>query len=309
MRFDPWSSIWVVSVVVAGVVLPTNVSPSLLLALAVVAGLPHGAADFNEGRRAFRSFGAYWWRPFLLGYLGLVGCVLAAWWLCPAITLVAFLALSIIHFGTQDQHADRSWMSVLALGGAPIVVPAVFHRTDVEHLFAVLAGGDANAITAAIAGPLAMAWLAAVALTMIEAWKAAERSWSKVGELLLTTMLFAFASPLVAFAFYFALIHTPRALIAQQIAAGGSPSLKRMLLMTALACGLGASIFFARPALTLDANVVRTAFMLLAALTVPHMTLDYLQLRRRFIFQSAISRRAISGNVDPSKSGARMARE
>lgn len=309
VRFDPWSSIWVVSVVVAGVVLPTNVSPSLLLALAVVAGLPHGAADFNEGRRAFRSFGAYWWRPFLLGYLGLIGCVLAAWWLCPAITLVAFLALSVVHFGTQDQHAGRSWMSILALGGAPIVGPAVFHRTDVKHLFAVLAGGDANAITAAIAGPLAMAWLVAVVLTMAAAWKSAERSWSYPAELLLTTMLFAFASPLVAFAFYFALIHTPRALIAQRVAAGGIPSLKQMLTLTALACVLGAGVFTARPALALEANVVRTAFMLLAALTVPHMALDYLQPMRRSMFQSSISRRAISGNVDASKSGTRMACE
>jgi Brp/Blh family beta-carotene 15,15'-monooxygenase len=271
---------WVLAVVAAGIGLSVSISASLLLALGVVAGLPHGAADLEEGRRAFASFGNAWWRPFLLGYCSLIAGVLVLWWLCPVVMLAAFLALSVIHFGIQDEQArGQSWASILAYGGLPVVVPAAFHRSDVERLFAILAGDHGAAITAVLAGPVAIAWLIAAAYTLGDASARPQGHWTGVAELL----LFAWASPLVAFACYFALLHTPRALVAQWDHPAGPPPLARMVALTAAACVLGAGIFVMAPGLTLDANVVRTAFMLLAALTVPHMALDYVQRRSRSV--------------------------
>lgn len=272
----PWSWRWVAAVAVGGVAVSGRVSPTLLLALGVVAGLPHGTADLDGGRRAFRSYGKQWWQPFLGVYLGLIAAVLLAWRLCPAATLVGFLFLSMIHFGRQDrQDRCRSLAWVVAQGAAPVIVPAVVHGGKVERLFAVLAGDGAPAIVAALSGPVSAVWCASIAVAFYQIGDSAERR-SEAAELALVVLLFALTTPLVAFAFYFALLHTPRALVAQRIQGAGS-SWASMTALTLLACALGAGIFVVAPGLTFDADVVRTAFMLLAALTVPHMALDHLE--------------------------------
>lgn len=273
------SLIWTGLVLAAGLLIGGHVAGATLLALAVVAGLPHGASDFEAGRTLLRS-GPTWWAPFLLGYLGLVGATLAGWAMAPTLMLAVFLLLSIIHFGMQDA-AGRTPLAVLAHGGIPIIVPAFFHPQEVERLFAILIGDRAQALTSAIAGPIAALWLAIVALLVWRTLDAGMRSRAEQGkpalaDLLLVGLLFAAASPLVAFAFYFALLHTPRALFEQRSRSHRTASGLQTVGLTGLACLLGLGILLFSPGLDLEAAIIRMSFVLLSALTVPHMALEYI---------------------------------
>lgn len=271
-------------VVLAGLLLDGHASPAALLAVAVVAGLPHGASDGETGRAAFAGMGRGWWALFLLGYVGLVCATLAAWAVAATIMLAVFLLLSIVHFGMQDAPGG-SRLAIVAHGGVPIVVPALFHPQAVQHLFAILIGnGGAAGLEAALRGPVASLWLAAV---IVEVWRAidiadfasARQRWPALADLLLVGLLFAAASPLVAFSLYFALLHTPRALLEQRRRTAELPSPWQTAALTILACLLGLGIFVSGHGIPATADIVRTSFLLLSALTVPHMALEYLAAR------------------------------
>lgn len=268
---------WTALVVAAGVVLAGHVSATALLAMAVVAGLPHGATDLDAADRRFRSMGRAWWAPFLLGYLFLVTVTLALWAALPIVMLTVFLLLSIVHFGKQDGAGPAgrpAWAAVLAHGGAPIVVPAIAHPAEVVRLFATMVADRADVVQALVAGPVAAAWMIAAGVTMLRGIRQGQAALPHLADLALVCALFVAAPPLVAFALYFALLHTPRA-FAAQAAAADPMSPQRMVVLTLLACVLGAGIYWYASPLALDENVVRSCFVLLSALTVPHMALDW----------------------------------
>ena len=262
--------------VVGAAALTGHVATSIVLILAVVAGLPHGATDAVVGRHVFRFFGSTWWLPFLAAYVGLAALVLGMWAALPTFMLATFLVLSVIHFGMQDGESKRasgSWFDVVAHGGAPIVVPALFHTVEVERLFTILAGQGGSTVLWLIAGPAVGIWVIAVAVVVYRASETGKPIASLL-DLGLTSTLFAVAPPLVAFSFYFALLHTPRAFVSQH-RRGSLPAMRQSLSLTAMACFLGFCIYYAGQKIDFDANVVRTSFMLLSALTVPHMALEY----------------------------------
>lgn len=70
--------------------------------------------------------------PFLAGCVALAGLVWVGWLFVPALTLAAFLALSVLHFGLGDTEGDRTGIAgVLARGAMPILLPAVSHPAAV----------------------------------------------------------------------------------------------------------------------------------------------------------------------------------
>ena len=266
--------------VAAGAVLAERVPGAAFLALAVVAGLPHGAFDHKVARRAFEGcHGAKWWQPFLAGYLILASAMLLAWWAFPLLALSIFLFLSVLHFGDQDASVKAPFrcLRILVHGGVPIVVSAARHPDAIERLLAALVPGQANVVATVLGGPLLMLWAAAAAVTLIAyAARGHADDVAAAADLILIALLFAVAPPLIAFSLYFAAIHAPRA-FAAAIPAGGMQAGEIVVpaVLTMLALALGAVIFAVGAGPTIEENVVRTAFLLLSALTVPHMWLEW----------------------------------
>ena len=266
--------------VATGVALAGRFPEAAFLTLAVVIGLPHGAFDHKVARRAFsQRHGAGWWQPFLVGYLALASAMLLAWWAIPTFALSLFLFLSVLHFGHQDASAGAPYrlVRIAAHGGMPIIVSAACHPGAVEQLFATLTPAHADAVTIMLAGPLLTLWVAAVAGTLaVHMARGQADDWAAAIDLILVTLLFALASPLIAFSLYFAAIHAPRAFAAAMPAGGvhrGAMILP--LVLTILGLALGGVIFAAGARIPAGDNVVRTAFLLLSALTVPHMWLEW----------------------------------
>ena len=267
-------SVWV------GAALAGRVPETAFLALAVIIGLPHGAFDQKVARRAFEpGHEGGWWQPFLVGYLAFVSTTLLAWWVIPTVAFSLFLLLSVFHFGDQDASAGMPGrrMRIVAHGGAPIAVSAACHPHTVERLFATLVPAHAHGVVLVLGGPLILPWMAiAVGSLITYAVRAQADDWAAALDLILVSLLFALAPPLIAFSLYFAAIHAPRAFAAALPADGIRMSeLVLPLILTTLGLALGTVIFAAGAKMPAGDNVVRTAFLLLSALTVPHMWLGW----------------------------------
>lgn len=269
---------------------PGNTGQSILLVAAVVAGLPHGALDHHVARTLFEPrYGRRWPVPFLAAYLGLAGIVLASWWAMPTAMLGVFLALSLLHFGAEDNSVvgAHRWAGQVAHGGLPIVATVLAHPAEVERLFASLAGARGAAVLVAIiSGPVAVAWIATWVVT-IRYW-IRHRDDSRTGLALIEAVaiagLFIAAPPLVAFSIYFVAAHTPRALRGLNDRSHGGKRawgdlVSSGLPFTALAIVAGVALWRVLPHGDAAAATVRATFILLSALTVPHMWLAWRQRR------------------------------
>lgn len=262
------------------------VAAPVVLTLAVLVGLPHGAVDLAQpdlGSGPART------RALVgLGYLAAFAAAIAAWWRWPLTTLLALLALSVVHFGTADDVIARwrtgttpaRWhrlVRVLALGGIPVVAPFALHPAEIAPLVAHLAPGGLPLLhqAAVVAGGVVA--VAAVTTTVL-AWRGGDRPGA--AEPVLLTALFVLVPALVAFALYFGLWHSLRhvaRILGADLAAHRLPPSTRAL--------SGAVARFARMALlptliavaTLAALVVVTGsgalvavLVLVLSLTVPH---------------------------------------
>lgn len=262
------------------------------LLVAVVLGLPHGALDGRVGKRLFAPVhGRLWLVPFLAVYLALFAATMVSWQLAPVLALPCFLAISIVHFGACDRDPASRFprLAVLAHGGLPIVLPALAQPAAVEQLFTWLAGnGAATAVLHSLTGPVAAAWLAALAVTITSAFPFAPLSGTgatgkgrHLAAMGATGLLFVLAPPAIAFALYFALLHTPRALLetlgtdeADPLAAAVG-AVREAVPLSIAALGIGGLVFLIQPAGDWAPAAVRTVFQVLSALTVPHMWLEY----------------------------------
>jgi Brp/Blh family beta-carotene 15,15'-monooxygenase len=267
--------------------------PTQLVLLAVcvaLLGLPHGAVDHLQGQRLLRPrLGAVWPAGFAALYLGAAGLVIAGWWLWPPGLLAGFLALAVVHFGAEDVEQDRLLPGRTgravegALRGAlPIAGPVLFYPSETGQLFALLTPGTALethfALLRAAALPAAGLLAAASALMIWAAWRNRGLLAAELGALLL---LVAVLPPLLAFAVYFCLWHSPRhslSVVALLDAGDFAAGLRRFgvsaIALTAVTIGLAALAWVVldgadQPA----AATMRVVFVGLAALTVPHVAL------------------------------------
>ena len=256
---------------------------AVLLAGVVLVGMPHGAFDHLVAARVLRPrLGRVWWVPFLGFYLALAGLVMLGWAVAPVVTLAAFLALSVLHFGLGDagQGAPRI-TAVLARGALPILLPIALHRAAVAPLLAALADMETGVMASILADArwLLLPWSVVFIVGLCGEVARGERA-----EALALCVAFALLPPLLAFALYFCLCHSVRhllqlgAMLAPSDARDACRALSRVAVPAALLCAAGAAL--------LAANGTEAAltplFRLLAALTLPHMVVT-LGLERRTV--------------------------
>ncbi len=279
--------------------LPPGAQAIVLLAGVLILGVPHGALDHLVARSLLATRIGRWWPLYFgLAYLMLAGAVLWGWRIAAPFTLAGFLALSILHFGSDRRAgACGRWLKVAAHGGAPVVLPCFFYPEPTAIIFRLLAPTaqlDATAVLA-IARPAAFLWsfaaLYVIVRSLVEPSPSGARStavWHAI-ELPALAWLFAFLPPLLGFGAYFCLIHSVQHLTEIGRHLGPAQSLNRLrwlvrqaLPLTATTIVLGLLVApWAAPSLTLDETFLRLTFWGLAALTVPHMLLLFFWNRYR----------------------------
>ncbi len=251
----------------------------VLSALVVALGLPHGALDLPIARAHGLVPTRMALLAFIAGYLALAAAVIAIWSLFPAVALAAFLVVSAAHFGGDWGDVLSRWQRPLA-GGMVLGIPAAAHPEAVASIFQWLVPETAAGPLAALLGIAGIGAFAALALSMVflRAETAAfRRACLELGAVVVASVLLP---PLLAFASYFCILHSPRHLIDQSVALGLN-NLRTILaatlpltLVTAAVAG-AAHPFFATPASegVWTGSLLSVIFIGLAALTVPHMLL------------------------------------
>lgn len=266
----------------------TPIDIGALVAVMLV-GLPHGAFDgaiaffLGAGRSTARMTG------FLVGYSLLAGLYVWFWYLAPVPALAGFLILSIIHFGSGDiqplHTGPDAWAGralkiarIFTHGGVVgIVLPSV-HPQEVAILYAVLTGGDAGVIMAITAWFLPV-WLAGFAVYLLASviYKPLRMA---VLEIAILCGIAAILPPLAGFAVYFCLVHSRRHFLViwtamQQMLSRQTILITGLVLTVITWAGAGIAFYLQADlaAVSISDAALRTVFISLAALTVPHMIL------------------------------------
>ena len=275
----------------AGVALQASAGALLIVGSALI-GVPHGSSDFVVAHRLMRpALGRRWLPCFLAAYLALVGATVAAWSALPLATLLAFLVVSALHFGAGDARAEAGSPLLFAVRATTPVLPIfLIHPAGVAGLIAALGGVSEPAtlhLLHDLRWPLLVPWGAALGAVALPALVADGRRARDAVELLSIALAAAVLPPLLAFGLYFCLVHAVRHMLeiaddhhpcgpaaAAALAAG-------IVVPSALACSV--ALWFAWDGLAglLDTDAVVTeGLRVLAALTMPHMALEWWAGRR-----------------------------
>jgi beta-carotene 15,15'-dioxygenase len=252
--------------------LATAIAASLI----VVTGIPHGTLDVEIAASRFGRQKAGDKIKIIGGYIACAAVMATLWAVFPPLSLILFLILSIVHFGA-DWRTEGDGFYALTVGWALIAMPALSHPEAVAALFETLTGDQSGAVIAAI---LACTSIPAICGSLIFAAKAI-KSEDQVNGINVISCLVAAAllPPLVGFAVFFCGLHSPRHLAEAIHQSGSMPrgeKAVRALAVMALSLGTGVLLFGLYEPISIDSGIIRTAFVLISILTVPHFILEQL---------------------------------
>ncbi len=263
----------------------------------MVIGLPHGAFDNALGYllgygRSLKSF-----LLFSSAYLGVAGLVYLVWLFLPVISLICFLGYSLIHFGLGDVSSLRRSLpqlpksrfnssryvsrlmygiSVFAHGGLVTLLVPFWHADEVSWLFQLLTG-EKTTIVMTMIYPFSVIWAGCLLVIICTATFEPHYRRGAI-ELVILTFCLTLLPPLVGFAVYFCAVHSRRHFqhmwshITLTLSRRSSVGLATLL--TGASWALASALYAIQPiADGVDAALLRSVFILLAALTVPHMLL------------------------------------
>ena len=249
------------------------------LTLSVSIGLLHGALDAQ----------LLWQRSGRLGLaiawgLAYLICVLALGWMLagmPSLALAALVLMSVWHFGEaygrwdDVQHPAGQLLTRVVVGGASVLLPVFMSPLGLADLALPVE-------SQAVLRWLASAWLSLAAVWLltlgVRHWRVLRYAWA---ELLGVAVFNLLLSPLMAFAIYFGLYHSPvhiwRVWRARPISGKAATwALVAAALIMVLTVVLGA-VLWHWTGVSINAGQLAPALnwliIALAALTLPHLVL------------------------------------
>lgn len=252
----------------AGVPLGSPAANGAACVAILLFGLPHGTLDLailQQERALDRSA----MRPLLASYIGLAGAMMLMWLTAPVAALIVFLAVSVIHFA-EDWDDLRSSFLARAMASAILTAPALFHLPTLKALFVSLAGTPAAAVVGDLLLLLAPASLLIAVVALIALWHADRREQAITGGAVLAAM--TLFPPLVAFAAFFCLFHSPLHL-RESLVRLDRPAVARRLVpsLTLMAVGVACGLYAWGPQGEWSATLMAASFKTLSILTIPHM--------------------------------------
>lgn len=231
-------------------------------------GLPHGTLDLAIIRRE-RGASRIGMSALLSLYLGLAAAMAVIWHVAPVAALTIFLIVAVVHFA-EDWAELRSQFLAQGMAIALLAAPALLHLTELERLFMALTGHSEAAQVANFLLLLAPMSVAVASVSVWTLWRMGFPDQAVVGALMVTGMILL--PPVIGFALFFCLYHSPRHLgAALSRVARGRSAWRIVVLLTLAGLGIAAALFAGAARADLSAQVVAASFMTLSLLTIPHM--------------------------------------
>lgn len=246
--------------------LPTVIACAAILLF----GLPHGTLDLAIIQRE-RDAGRVAIGILLLCYVGLAALMAAVWQLVPVAALAIFLIIAAVHFAEDWREFCPSFLAQ-AMAVALLSAPALLNLTALEGLFVALSGSGDAATAANVLLLCAPVSLGVATVAIYAMAKAGHAHQASAGAITLAGMILL--PPVVGFALFFALHHSPSQLKAAIARTGGGRRAWRTIAMLTLAAmGISAGLFIGEVRADLPDQFVAASFMTLSLLTLPHMVI------------------------------------
>jgi Brp/Blh family beta-carotene 15,15'-monooxygenase len=250
---------------------------TMIAAVAIVlAGIPHGTLDAEIAANHFGQNNIAGKSSIIAGYVACTLVMTLLWTVAPELALISFLVISIVHF-SHDWRGGVDPFLAMMVGWALVALPALARPAEVALIFEMLTGNQNGQIIAAL---LACASLPAALGSLVFAyWAYTNDDRQSAIEVVACIAAAIFLPPLIAFAIFFCGLHSPRH-FADALRETGtiSPTKKAVIVIAvfALSIGCGALLFRSQGSMPFDAGIIRTAFVLISILTVPHFILEHL---------------------------------
>lgn len=239
-------------------------------------GIPHGTLDVEIAAQRFGRSSLSGKAQIIAAYLACAASMGLCWYLAPGMALALFLIISIVHF-SQDWQSGAEPFLAMMVAWALISLPALSHPEIVSDIFALLTGSASGQTIAAL---LAMASAPAALGSLVYAfWTYRNGQLRDAVEVISCLVAALLLPPLIAFAIFFCGLHSPRHMAAAMDEAGALGNRQKLAIIiavTLLSFGLGALLFANQGAIGVEANIIRTAFILISILTVPHFILEHI---------------------------------
>jgi beta-carotene 15,15'-dioxygenase len=280
--------LWLLPCVVGGLLLADGISGALaspqmtmFAAMAIVMfGIPHGTLDVEIASIRFGRSDASGKIQIMAGYIACAAMMTLCWLTIPGLALSFFLVISILHFG-HDWRGGADLFLAIMVGWALVALPALSHPHEVAEIFTWLTsshtGSTISALLACAAVPAALGSL----VFAFWAYRNDElQNAIDVGACIIAAMVLP---PLVAFAIFFCGLHSPRHMAEAWRESAGIPLVKKgaiIVAVFALSIAIGVLLFVRQGELRVEAGIIRTAFMLISILTVPHFVLEHFKSAR-----------------------------
>ena len=250
---------------------------NMLAAVAIVlAGIPHGTLDVEIAAAHFGQKGITGKIRIIGGYLFCAAFMVLLWILLPELALISFLIISIVHFSRDWRDGVDPFLAMM-VGWALVALPALASPDDVAMIFAALTGSNNGTVIAALLGAASVP--AALGSLVFAYWAFRHDDKQSALEVLACIVAALFLPPLVAFAIFFCGLHSPRHMADALRETGDLSPLKKAVIICAvfaLSLGLGVLMFLYQGDVPADMGIIRTAFILISTLTVPHFILEHI---------------------------------
>ena len=281
--FPPSLRLWILPLLAGGLILAdalflglNSVQVTMIAALfIVVVGIPHGTLDVEIASVRFGKSNVSGKIAILAGYLACAFGMALCWMVAPAVALSLFLIISIVHFGLDWRGGADPFLAMM-VGWALIALPALSHPQQVSEIFAILTGSPTgstiSALLACAAAPAALGSL------VFAFWAFKNNERQNAVDVIACMAAAIFLPPLVAFAVFFCGLHSPRHMAEALRESAGISSAKKGAIIAAvflLSLAIGVLLFMGQSDLQVESGVIRTAFMLISILTVPHFVLEH----------------------------------
>ena len=259
--------------------------------LILVLGVSHGALDHIRGKRILEpKFDKAWSILFFPGYIILGLIVIISWVTFPPITLLLFLITAGYHFGEEDLSFFKEdngiiFTLVSFLKGFLIITLSFHYSFENTSLFFEYLMVPQNYYEALIPlkSNLFSVNLIGLVAGLIYLFKNnINHLVLTLLEVLLITLSFVYLPLILAFSLYFCFLHSSKHIIGlareldkQDIKNGLKLFSVKAVPLTCVSA-LAAVLFVFLLSEKLDENIIKTIFIGLASLTLPHILLEIL---------------------------------
>lgn len=262
-----------------------------LIALCLVSfiGVPHGSFDGAVaallGFKSKKSF-----MLFIIGYILISLGVIIFWINFSIVALTLFILMSIIHFGLCDwsnlKVDSYKWPVALTHGMNIVLGLIFFHTHESFEIFEYLSNENFIRMKSYLIF-LYIIYILLIVYYCFLAINIQKLRWGLV-EMLMVLIIISLLDPLTGFALYFCFVHTFKHVKAILANANQHLSNKKFIytstvIFTALTwIGGCLTIIYMSNNISFDESFIKTVFIGLAALTLPHMTLVDFFYRKKF---------------------------